>query len=314
MSKDLVTTDELAFLAKKNKEMMVEEWLTSELNTQMTTMFEQALEAGLQASKGLKEGQFKSIQLKDSQCTSNPAILPTLEENGIMVLAQTQPDQGQHLVVVRGETQESVAVETLTDLVSDLVTTIYQEVSNGLTLDMNVEVLAAEYGRLDELETLKQFDLNQYMEVHQVQLTLTDESLVQMWLISDVNYLEKTCKALLPQATAETNQDVSTVPASQDEHAEVYKPVFQPLTDASGAEAPADLKVLSGVSLEISAVLGRTKCSIQDLLELNVGAIVELDKLIDEPIEIYANNKQIAEGELVVIEDNFGVKLTRLIK
>ena len=66
------------------------------------------------------------------------------------------------------------------------------------------------------------------------------------------------------------------------------------------------------VPLEFSVVLGRTKRTIKDVLALSSGSVVELNKLADEPLEIYVNGKLIAQGEVVVINENFGIRITNI--
>ncbi len=68
------------------------------------------------------------------------------------------------------------------------------------------------------------------------------------------------------------------------------------------------------VSLEVSVELGRTKKKIREILEFGEGSIVELDKLVGEPIDILVNGKFIASGEVVVIDENFGIRVTNIIK
>jgi flagellar motor switch protein FliN len=67
------------------------------------------------------------------------------------------------------------------------------------------------------------------------------------------------------------------------------------------------------VPLQITVELGRTRKLIRDILELVPGSVVELDKLAGEPVDIMANGKQIAKGEVVVIDENFGVRITEII-
>ncbi|HEY3330511.1 MAG TPA: flagellar motor switch protein FliN [Capsulimonadaceae bacterium] len=67
------------------------------------------------------------------------------------------------------------------------------------------------------------------------------------------------------------------------------------------------------IPLEISVELGRTRLLIRDILELGVGSIIELEKMAGEPVDLLANGLLIARGEVVVIEDNFGVRITEII-
>ncbi|GBF11611.1 flagellar motor switch phosphatase FliY [Tepidibacillus sp. HK-1] len=74
-----------------------------------------------------------------------------------------------------------------------------------------------------------------------------------------------------------------------------------------------NLNLLMDIPLQITVELGRTKKLIKDILELAQGSIIELDKLAGEPVDIFANNKLIAKGEVVVIDENFGVRVTDII-
>lgn len=73
------------------------------------------------------------------------------------------------------------------------------------------------------------------------------------------------------------------------------------------------LELLMDVMLTISIELGRTTMLIKDILELDRGSIIELDKLASEPVDVIVNGKKIAEGEVVVIDKHFGVRITNLV-
>lgn len=74
-----------------------------------------------------------------------------------------------------------------------------------------------------------------------------------------------------------------------------------------------NLDMLLDIPLKVSVELGRTKRTIKDILELSAGSIIELDKLAGEPVDILVNEKLIAKGEVVVIDENFGVRVTDII-
>jgi len=86
---------------------------------------------------------------------------------------------------------------------------------------------------------------------------------------------------------------------------------FDPNTNARNQDP--NLGLLMDIPLQITVELGRTKKLIKDILELSQGSILELDKLAGEPVDIFANNKLIAKGEVVVIDENFGVRVTDII-
>ena len=79
-------------------------------------------------------------------------------------------------------------------------------------------------------------------------------------------------------------------------------------------EVTGKMEVLMDLSLPIVIELGRTRMLIKDILELGHGSVIEFDKLAGEPVDLLINDKKIAEGEVVVIEEHFGIRLTHLIK
>jgi flagellar motor switch protein FliN len=88
---------------------------------------------------------------------------------------------------------------------------------------------------------------------------------------------------------------------------------FEELNENKSSGPSRDLEFLLDIPLLISVELGRTKMLINDLLQLGQGSVVELEKLAGEPMEIYVNNRLIARGEVVVINEKFGVRLTDII-
>lgn len=94
----------------------------------------------------------------------------------------------------------------------------------------------------------------------------------------------------------------------------IQKPAFQPLTPTfHEKQAPRNLDLIMDVPLEFSVVLGKTKKTIKDVLSFGNGSVVELNKLADEPLEIFVNGKLIAQGEVVIINENFGIRITNIL-
>jgi flagellar motor switch protein FliN/FliY len=78
------------------------------------------------------------------------------------------------------------------------------------------------------------------------------------------------------------------------------------------ADAPPNLEVLLDVPVKVSVELGSCQMPMRDVLQLNVGSVVQLDKAADAPVDLYVNQKLVARGEVVVVEDRFGIKLTEI--
>ena len=76
----------------------------------------------------------------------------------------------------------------------------------------------------------------------------------------------------------------------------------------------ADLEALFDVPVKVSAVLGRATMDVGELLKLGPGAVLELDRKVGEAIDIYVNNRLVARGEVVLVEDKLGVTMTEIIK
>ncbi|MHA1525087.1 MAG: flagellar motor switch protein FliN [Alphaproteobacteria bacterium] len=76
----------------------------------------------------------------------------------------------------------------------------------------------------------------------------------------------------------------------------------------------SDLHAVFDVPVQISAVLGHTEINVSEMLELDTGAIIELDRKIGEAIDIYVNNRLVARGEVVVVENRLGITMTEIIK
>jgi flagellar motor switch protein FliN/FliY len=88
---------------------------------------------------------------------------------------------------------------------------------------------------------------------------------------------------------------------------------FANLAGASPVNEPASLDLLRDVQLDLKIELGRTRMHLEDVLRLNDGAVVTLDKLAGDPVDIYANGRLIARGEVLVLNDNFCVRVAELI-
>ena len=84
--------------------------------------------------------------------------------------------------------------------------------------------------------------------------------------------------------------------------------------DEQTARVAADLEAVFDVPVQVSAVLGRSKMDVGELLKLGPGTVLELDRRVGEAIDIYVNNRLVARGEVVLVEDKLGVTMTEIIK
>ena len=98
----------------------------------------------------------------------------------------------------------------------------------------------------------------------------------------------------------------------QNEELITVRPVkFQQFEEASpNRTIKKNLDIMQDISMHVSVELGRTKSSIREVMEMKEGSVVELDKIAGEQVEIFVNDKLVAKGEVIVIEDKFGVRIT----
>jgi flagellar motor switch protein FliN/FliY len=99
-----------------------------------------------------------------------------------------------------------------------------------------------------------------------------------------------------------------------DENRQVEKQFdFSDLNDKKSSQTASNIDFLLDIPLEITIELGRTKMLINELLKLGQGSVIELEKIAGETMDIFANQRLIAKGEVVVINDKYGIRLTEII-
>ena len=105
------------------------------------------------------------------------------------------------------------------------------------------------------------------------------------------------------QATQNTAQEsVTATPAS-----------FPSVTNTAVAEQPKNIDFILDIPMQVTVQVGSTKMIIRELLQLGQGSVIELEKLAGEPMEVLVNNKLVARGEVVVVNEKFGIRLTDVI-
>ena len=88
---------------------------------------------------------------------------------------------------------------------------------------------------------------------------------------------------------------------------------YSELDAAIGANGEVPMSMLMDLTLPVAIELGRTTMSVQEILQLGRGSVVQLERLAGEPIDIYVGDRRFAEGEVVVLGENFGVRVTRIV-
>jgi len=115
--------------------------------------------------------------------------------------------------------------------------------------------------------------------------------------------------AQLPAGAASSDASAQQAPASP---ATPAAHVFQPLVD-SAIEGNSDIDMIMDIPVQLSVELGRTRLTIKNILQLGQGSVVELDGLAGEPMDIFVNGYLIAQGEVVVVDEKYGIRVTDII-
>ncbi len=124
------------------------------------------------------------------------------------------------------------------------------------------------------------------------------------------------------ETSGSQNLELSEIESTNGEAAEEEAPEKAPMPDPTPPlvpeqptkGTPQELEAVYDIPVKVSAVLGKSTMQVNQLLKLGRGAVVELDRKVGEAIDIYVNNRLVARGEVVVIEDRLGVTMTEIIK
>jgi len=119
--------------------------------------------------------------------------------------------------------------------------------------------------------------------------------------------------AALAEQTQAANEGSAPASAAAPAPGPTPAPVFQQLAAGSPAAAPNDIDMILDIPVQLSVELGRTKIPIKHILQLAQGSVVELDGLAGEPMDVLVNGCLIAQGEVVVVNEKFGIRLTDII-
>ena len=188
------------------------------------------------------------------------------------------------------------------DLISEIVSQAYGSLRNTL----------AEGGHLPEM----------YFEILAPSQSLPEEKLANtLWKIpisATIGEHSLSAALFLSEATADHISEIVTpepepsAPPAADP-VDVSTPQFQDLgRERFIKEGGSNFELLAEVELSLTVELGRRRLALSEVLQLTPGSVIELEKLVGEPLEIYANGRLIAEGEAVVVDEQFGVRITNL--
>ncbi|MBB6715946.1 flagellar motor switch phosphatase FliY [Clostridium gasigenes] len=192
---------------------------------------------------------------------------------------------------------------------------IWSEISETIsdTLDEDEEIVRVKFnitiGTLVDSEIMQILPIETAKKI--VSIMMGEEKLEEP--APQVNNHKVEEKTISYEPQAEVQRETQRAPEREVKAVEVHEAKFGQLTPSRIGEPHKNIDLILDVPLNISVVLGRTKKSVKDILNLSTGSLIELDKLAEEPVEILVNGKKIAYGEVVVVDENFGVRITNIV-
>lgn len=240
----------------------------------------------------------------------------------IMVNLMMGGDGKEDLPEILGELEASAIGEAMNQMMGSASTAM----SEFLNLRISIsppEVFFEEVERLEE-EWLRK----QEKYVVKVMCRLVVEDVIDSYMIQllPLYFVREITSALLPPSVEELREEKSEeeekVTVSRVENGQAERPrkkvearpvEFAEFRKKGEPSSQVNLELLLDVTLPLVVELGRVRLSIQEILELGPGSIVELDKLAGEPADLYVNDVLFARGEVVVIEENFGIRITEIV-
>ncbi len=119
---------------------------------------------------------------------------------------------------------------------------------------------------------------------------------------------EAEAEAQMAAALNEAQSSLNEIKESVDSAASPQMPEF-----GDDASLPTGLEMLGDVDLHVMVELGRTEMVVEDVLKLSAGSVVELDKLAGDPVDVYVNQRLVARGEVLVLNDNFCIRISEIV-
>lgn len=239
------------------------------------------------------------------------------ELGGNMLIIQfamaAQPDAMQ-LIIIKTETileVARVATGVIWDEVDDNVQAeirpfaeaIIQGICLGLGNVLLETVVATGMSiRYQDFQLPENLSMSPSLVRTQVALSIEDVSGVVLWLMDD-----ETAMYITGQESEDDAVSAPSIPAMTAADG------LASSNNSSRSEFDSSMEVLLDVPLEISVELGRVKMMVREVLDLGTGSIIEVDKAAGEPVDVMVNGRLVAKGEVVVIEDNFGVRITEIL-
>ncbi|EPD49619.1 flagellar motor switch protein FliN [Paenisporosarcina sp. HGH0030] len=251
--------------------------------------------------------------------------------NGLQILSLHVDDVQTMTNLIYTDSEEN-HIRKQFQVVEEVVQKMFTSVSQSMTTVLDQEV-SHSLSSMDLIETLKDFPVAKFTDEKwfveaDFQLKIGTQENISLQLYIPVRLGKQVVEILTdlleegshPEETKEmqfqstTQTDVTTKTDESGSSPKIQSVQFSNFDESGSAHSePNNLDMLLDIPLQVTVELGRTKRMVKEILSVSQGSIIELDKLAGEPVDILINNKLIAVGEVVVIDENFGVRVTDIL-
>ncbi len=207
------------------------------------------------------------------------------------------------------------------ELSDEIVETFRETISNMLSADIKILSDQLKTALSPSLaETQKHNNGADFIQttgtLYRIGINLNiDGASYPFYIVSSIKFIKNIAKILNPQVNSSPNVQAASTDTMNSNNSTVnmIPAQFQQFNTPGNIEPLDNLALLLDVPMRVTVELGRTRMTIKDILNLGEGSIVELEKLAGEPVDVLVNDKLIALGEVVVIDENFSVRVTKVI-
>ena len=243
--------------------------------------------------------------------------------SGMQILSVTKKDIDDATVTAgMADAEEDKQFQVVQEMIGKMFDSVAQSMSALLEKD-----IAHSLSGMDTVVQLEDFPLakftkEQWFAESKFQLNIGGRQTVDFHLCIPVHLAKQWAGILTESFDDEEIEEIREMPKqsnNQETETTQVPPIVQNVqfssfdnTETTQSE-PNNLNMLLDIPLQVTVELGRTKRMVKEILEISQGSIIELDKLAGEPVDILINNKLIAVGEVVVIDENFGVRVTDVL-
>jgi len=200
---------------------------------------------------------------------------------------------------------DEIKLSTLTEALNQMLgasITLLAEKAKG-----KVSLGKLELKLVDDLEKISTlFNPTELLVCVECQVEMENASSSNLWLFAQLTAIKAVHEKLFPKKKEEEKVKVQPAKFEEFSPAETQIPP-QP------SEIQQKLELLFDVPLKVVVELGRARMTLKQVMDLTIGSLIELDKLTGEPVDVLVNGKLIARGEVVVIDENFGVRITEIV-